>query len=180
MPFVKGPDFPTGALMMGRQGILDAYRTGRGSIRLRAVAEIEEGKRNDTIVVSKLPYQVSPTSVLLKIKELVDSGELDGIADINNASAGEDGPSRDQAQARRAGVSSCSTTSTSARRCRPASRVNTVALIDGVPRTLNLRPGPAGLRRPPGRRHPPPHRVPPGQGQAPASTSSRACSRRST
>ena len=61
MQFIKGPDFPTGALMMGRQGILDAYRTGRGSIRLRAVAEIEEGKRNDMIVVSKLPYQVSPS-----------------------------------------------------------------------------------------------------------------------
>ncbi len=77
MEFIKGPDFPTGALMMGRQGILDAYRTGRGSIRLRAVAEIEEGKRNDMIVVSKLPYQVSPSQVLIKIKELVDSRRAD-------------------------------------------------------------------------------------------------------
>ena len=106
---------------MGRQGILDAYRTGRGSIRMRAVAEIEEGKRNDMIVVIELPYQVSPSQVLIKIKELVDAGELDGIADINDESAGAGRPPRDQAQARRARRWSCSTTSTSARRCRRTS-----------------------------------------------------------
>src|SRR3954447_17191090 len=77
MEFVKGPDFPTGGIMMGRQGILDAYRTGRGSIRLRAVAEIEEGKRNDTIVVSKLPYQTSPSKVLAQISDLVNDREIE-------------------------------------------------------------------------------------------------------
>src|SRR5579863_2820541 len=59
MTFVKGPDFPTGALILGRQGILDAYRTGRGSIRMRAVAEIEENRNTTSIVVTELPYQTS-------------------------------------------------------------------------------------------------------------------------
>ena len=65
MQFVKGPDFPTGALIMGRQGIIDAYRTGRGSIRLRAVAEIEEGTRRggDQIVVTEMPYQTSIAAI---------------------------------------------------------------------------------------------------------------------
>ena len=137
MAFVKGPDFPTGALMMGRQGILDAYRTGRGSIRLRAVAEIEEGKRNDMIVVSKLPYQVSPSTVLLKIKELVDSGELTGIADINNASAGED--VRLEIKLKKDAPALVILNNLYKRTPLQTNfAVNTVALIDGVPRTLNL------------------------------------------
>ena len=79
MQFVKGPDFPTGGLILGKGGIMDAYRTGRGSIRMRAVAEIEEStKGGDRIVITELPYQVGPNSVLTKIKELVDARELDG------------------------------------------------------------------------------------------------------
>ena len=137
MQFIKGPDFPTGALMMGRQGILDAYRTGRGSIRLRAVAEIEEGKRNDMIVVSKLPYQVSPSQVLVKIKELVDSGELSGIADINNASAGED--IRLEIKLKKDAPALVILNNLYKRTPLQTNfSVNTVALIDGVPRTLNL------------------------------------------
>jgi DNA gyrase subunit A len=137
MAFVKGPDFPTGALMMGRQGILDAYRTGRGSIRLRAVAEIEEGKRSDMIVVSKLPYQVSPSQVLLKIKELVDAGELTGIADINNASAGED--IRLEIKLKKDAPALVILNNLYKRTPLQTNfSVNTVALIDGVPRTLNL------------------------------------------
>ena len=137
MQFIKGPDFPTGALMMGRQGILDAYRTGRGSLRLRAVAEIEEGKRNDMIVVSKLPYQVSPSQVLIKIKELVDSGELTGIADINNASAGED--IRLEIKLKRDAPALVILNNLYKRTPLQTNfSVNTVALIDGVPRTLNL------------------------------------------
>ncbi len=137
MQFIKGPDFPTGALMMGRQGILDAYRTGRGSIRLRAVAEIEEGKRNDMIVVSKLPYQVSPSQVLVKIKELVDSGELTGIADINNASAGED--IRLEIKLKKDAPALVILNNLYKRTPLQTNfAVNTVALIDGVPRTLNL------------------------------------------
>ena len=137
MAFIKGPDFPTGALMMGRQGILDAYRTGRGSIRLRAVAEIEEGKRNDMIVVSKLPYQVSPSTVLMKIKELVDSGELTGIADINNASAGEE--VRLEIKLKKDTPALVILNNLYKRTPLQTNfAVNTVALIDGVPRTLNL------------------------------------------
>ncbi len=137
MAFIKGPDFPTGALMMGRQGILDAYRTGRGSIRLRAVAEIVEGKRNDMIVVSKLPYQVSPSTVLVKIKELVDSGELTGIADINNASAGEE--IRLEIKLKKDAPALVILNNLYKRTPLQTNfAVNTVALIDGVPRTLNL------------------------------------------
>jgi len=137
MTFVKGPDFPTGALMMGRQGIIDAYRTGRGSIRLRAVAEIEEGKRNDTIVVSQLPYQVSPSAVLTKIKELVDSGDLTGIADINNASSGED--VRLEIKLKKDAPALVILNNLYKRTPLQTNfAVNTVALVDGVPRTLNL------------------------------------------
>src|SRR3954452_18701996 len=87
MAFVKGPDFPTGAQIMGRQGIIDPFRTGRGSIQLRAVAEIEEGARNDVIVVSEMPYQTSISATALKIKELVETRQIDGIADVNDESA---------------------------------------------------------------------------------------------
>ncbi len=136
--FIKGPDFPTGGIMMGRQGILDAYRTGRGSIRLRAVAEIEEGRTNDLIIVTKLPYQVSPSAVLLKIKELVDGGELDGIAAINNASSGDD--IRLEIKLKRDAPALVVLNNLYKRTPLQTSfGVNTVALIDGVPRTLNLR-----------------------------------------
>src|SRR6187401_3636698 len=90
MEFVKGPDFPTGALIMGRQGILDAYRTGKGSIRLRAVAEIEEsdsGRQGDRIVVTEMPYQSSIAATAARIKELVETRAIEGIADVNDESA---------------------------------------------------------------------------------------------
>ena len=75
MGFIKGPDFPTGALILGRSGIADAYKTGKGAVRMRAVAEIEElrGGR-EQIVVTELPYQASPDGILKRIGELVDSG----------------------------------------------------------------------------------------------------------
>ena len=88
MQFVKGPDFPTGGTILGRAGIMDAYRTGRGSIKMRAKASIEEGKRGQMqILVTELPYQTSCNSIASRIQELVDAGELDGIADVNDASA---------------------------------------------------------------------------------------------
>ena len=91
MEFVKGPDFPTGAFILGRGGIMDAYRTGRGSIRMRARAEIVEGARGgDEIVVSQLPYQTSVSTVASKIEELVTSRQLEGIRDVRNLSAGEE------------------------------------------------------------------------------------------
>ncbi|HJP66066.1 MAG TPA: DNA gyrase subunit A, partial [Actinomycetota bacterium] len=90
MTFVKGPDFPTGGLILGRQGIMDAYRTGRGSIKMRARAEIHEGRQADEIIVTELPYQVSVNTVANKIAELVDTRQIEGIRDVKNLSAGED------------------------------------------------------------------------------------------
>src|SRR5439155_397554 len=85
MQFVKGPDFPTGGSILGRAGIMDAYRTGRGSIKMRAKAAIEEGKRGQMqIVVTELPYQTSCASIAGRIQELVDAGDLEGIADVND------------------------------------------------------------------------------------------------
>ena len=138
MEFVKGPDFPTGASLMGRQGILDAYRTGRGSIRMRARAEIEEGARNDTVVVTALPYQVSPSQVLTKIKELVENKVLDGIADLNDASAG--GEVRIEIKLKRDAPSLVVLNNLYKHTPLQTSfAINAVALVDGVPRTLNLR-----------------------------------------
>ena len=139
MEFVKGPDFPTGALIMGRSGIMDAYRTGRGSIRMRAVAEIEESARGgDKIVISQLPYQVGPNSVLSKIKELVATKEIEGIADANEESSGDE--TRIVITLKRDAPGLVILNNLYKRTPMQTSfSVNTVALVDGVPRTLNLR-----------------------------------------
>jgi DNA gyrase subunit A len=90
MKIVMGPDFPTGAQILGRSGIYDAYTTGRGSIKLRAVAEIEETARGDTrIVVSELAYQTSVEVIGQKIAELVNDRRIEGIRDVRNASSGD-------------------------------------------------------------------------------------------
>ncbi|HLI01773.1 MAG TPA: DNA gyrase subunit A [Acidimicrobiales bacterium] len=139
MHYVTGPDFPTGALILGRQGILDAYRTGRGSIRLRAKAEITEGARGgDQIVVTELPYQVSPLALQARVGELVQSRELEGIRDIQDLSAGDDTKivfllKRD-ANANVVLNNLYKLTS-----LQTSFGVNMVALVDGVPRTLNLK-----------------------------------------
>ncbi|NDD00146.1 DNA gyrase subunit A, partial [bacterium] len=89
MKFVKGPDFPTGGLILGRSGINEAYKTGRGSIKMRAKVAIEDGVRGQMrIVVTELPYQASCSAIAARIQELVDGGELDGIADVNDNSSG--------------------------------------------------------------------------------------------
>ncbi|MEO6987062.1 MAG: DNA gyrase subunit A, partial [Aquihabitans sp.] len=136
---VKGPDFPTGALIMGRQGILDAQRTGRGSIRLRAVAEIEESNRGgDKIIITELPYQVGPRSVLAKISELVASRDLEGISDANDESSG--GETRIVITLKRDAPAFIVLNNLYKRtQLQTTFSVNTVALVDGVPRTLNLR-----------------------------------------
>ncbi|HEY2812956.1 MAG TPA: DNA gyrase subunit A [Acidimicrobiales bacterium] len=137
MQFVKGPDFPTGAQIMGRQGIMDAFRTGRGSIKLRAVAEIEEGARNDMIVVSEMPYQTSISSTAAKIKELVESRQIEGIADVNDESAS--GKTRLVIKLKR--DAPALVVLNNLYKHTPLQTnfaVNMVALVDGVPRTLNL------------------------------------------
>ncbi|MFZ4514902.1 MAG: DNA gyrase subunit A [Acidimicrobiia bacterium] len=87
MQFVQGPDFPTGALILGKAGMMDAYRTGRGSIRMRAVAEITEGKRGQQIVVTEVPYQTSVEAIGSKIAELVGERKIEGIRDVRNESS---------------------------------------------------------------------------------------------
>ncbi len=138
MGFIKGPDFPTGGLIMGRAGIADAYRTGKGSIKMRARAEIVEGKTNDTIVVTELPYQVSPNSVFSKIKELLAAKELDGISDINDFSS--KGETRIEIKLKRDAPALVVLNNLYKRTPLQTSfSMNAVALVDGVPRTLNLR-----------------------------------------
>ena len=138
MEFVKGPDFPTGALIMGRQGIIDAYRTGRGSIKLRGKAEIEEGTRSDHIVITELPYQVSPNQFIVKVKELVDNRELEGIAELNDESA--KGQMRLVLRLKRDAPALVILNNLYKRTPLQTNfSVNTVALVDGIPRTLNLR-----------------------------------------
>jgi DNA gyrase subunit A len=139
MQFVKGPDFPTGATILGRAGIIDAYRTGRGSVRMRATATIEETKSGRyEIVVTQLPYQTSCASIAARIQELVDSGELDGIADVNDGSAG--GKTNLMITLKRdANANVVMNNLFKLTQLQTSFAINMVALVDGVPRTLNLR-----------------------------------------
>jgi len=84
LTIVKGPDFPTKALIVGRGGIEDAYRTGRGSVTMRAVVNVEEINKRTCLVVTELPYQVNPDNLALKIAELVKDGKIKGIADVRD------------------------------------------------------------------------------------------------
>ena len=138
MAFVKGPDFPTGGFILGRAGIMDAYRTGRGSVKMRAKASIEEGKRGGyQIIVTEMPYQVSVSSVASRIQELVDGGELDGIADVNDNSSG--GKTSLIITLKRDGNANVVLNNLFKQtQLQTSFGVNVVALVDGVPRTLNL------------------------------------------
>jgi len=137
MAFVKGPDFPTGAQILGRQGILDAYRTGRGSIKMRAVAEIEEVRGTNRIVVTEFPFQVSVESIEEKIHDLVKSGDLDGISALQNDSAGRK-PRLVITLKRDANANVVLNKLYKLTSLQTSFGVNTLALVDGVPRTLNL------------------------------------------
>jgi DNA gyrase subunit A len=139
MRFIQGPDFPTGALIMGRQGIIDAYRTGKGSIRLRAVAEIEEasGRSPERIVITEMPYQTSISATAAKIAELVQSRQIEGIADVNDESA--KGQTRLVIRLKK--DAPALVVLNNLYKHTPLQTnfaVNCVALVDGVPRTLNL------------------------------------------
>jgi len=137
MAYVKGPDFPTGAQILGRQGILDAYRTGRGSIKMRAVAEIEETKGDTRIVVTEFPYEVSVENVEEKIYDLVKSGEIDGIAAVQNDSANR--KSRLVIRLKRdANANVVLNKLYKNTTLQTTFAVNMLALVDGVPRTLTL------------------------------------------
>ena len=138
MTFVKGPDFPTGGSILGRAGIIDAYRTGRGSIKMRATASIEETRRGGyEIVVTELPYQTSCSSIAGRIQELVDGGELEGISDVNDGSAG--GKTNLVISLKRdANPNVVLNNLFKLTSLQTSFGVNMVALVDGVPRTLNL------------------------------------------
>ncbi len=139
MRFVKGPDFPTGGLIMGRAGIIDAYRTGRGSIRVRARTDIVEGtgRQRDRIVVTEMPYQTSISATAVKIKELVETRQIEGIADVNDESAA--GETRLVIELKKDAPALVILNNLYKHTPLQTNfAVNTVALVDGVPRTLNL------------------------------------------
>ena len=144
MKFVKGPDFPTGGLILGREGITEAYKTGRGSIKMRAKVSIEEGQRGQMrIVVTELPYQASCSSIAARIQELVDNDGLEGIADVNDNSAG--GTTNLIITLKRdANANVVMNNLFKNTQLQSQFPVNMVALVDGVPRTLNLRDALAG------------------------------------
>ena len=139
MKFVKGPDFPTGGLILGRDGLTEAYKTGRGSIKMRAKVAIEEGQRGQMrIVVTELPYQASCSAIAGRIQELVDNDGLDGIADVNDNSAG--GKTNLIITLKRdANANVVMNNLFKNTQLQSQFPVNMVALVDGVPRTLNLR-----------------------------------------
>ena len=137
MEHVRGPDFPTGGQILGRVGIESAYRTGRGSVKMRAKVEIEEKGQTQAIVVTELPYQVSAGAVARKIAELVNNRELDGIRDINDESSGDD--TRFVITLKRdANPEVVLNNLWKATPLQTSFGVNMVALVGGVPRTLNL------------------------------------------
>ncbi len=137
MKFVKGPDFPTGGLLMGRQGIIDAYTTGKGTVKLRAKTEIIEGKQRDRIVVTEMPYQTSISATASKIKDLVNDKAIEGIAELNDESA--KGQTKLVITLKRDAPALVVLNNLYKHTpLQTTYSINTVALVDGVPRTLNL------------------------------------------
>jgi DNA gyrase subunit A len=136
---VKGPDFPTAGLIVGTAAIEEAYRTGRGSIRMRAVVEAEEDGRGRTIlVVTELPYAVNPDNLAERIAELVKEGKLAGIADIRDESSGRTGLRLILVLKRDAVAKVVLNNLYKHTQLQETFGANMLALVDGVPRTLNL------------------------------------------
>ena len=139
MKYVKGPDFPTGAIVLGADGMKEAYETGRGSIKVRAVTTIEESSRGtQRIVVTELPYQVSVTRVAEKIRDLVLGGRLKGVADIKDHSSGREGRRLVVELKRGANPQVVLNQLFKHTQLQDSFGVIMLALVDGVPRTLNL------------------------------------------
>jgi DNA gyrase subunit A len=136
---VKGPDFPTHGLIVGHRGIEEAYRTGRGSIIMRAVVEVEEDNRGRTcLVVTELPYQVNPENLAAKIAELVRDGRVSGIADIRDESSGRTGQRLVIVLKRDAVAKVVLNNLYKHTQLQETFGANMLALVDGVPRTLRL------------------------------------------
>ncbi|WP_062346987.1 DNA gyrase subunit A [Herbidospora yilanensis] len=136
---VKGPDFPTGALIVGKRGIDDAYRTGRGSITMRAVVEVEEdNKGRQCLVITELPYQVNPDNLALSIAELVKEGKINGIADVRDESSSRVGQRLVVVLKRDAVAKVVLNNLYKHTQLQTTFGANMLALVDGVPRTLRL------------------------------------------
>jgi DNA gyrase subunit A len=135
---VKGPDFPTGAQILGRRGIEDAYRTGRGSITMRAVVNVEELHNRTCLVVTELPYQVNPDNLALKIAELVKEGKLTGVADIRDETSGRTGQRLVIVLKRDAVARVVLNNLFKYTQLQENFGANMLALVDGVPRTLSI------------------------------------------
>ncbi len=138
LTIIKGPDFPTGALIMGRRGIEDAYRTGRGSIIMRAKVEVEEIHGRVCLVVTELPYQVNPDMLAQKIAELVREGRLAGIADIRDETSGKTGQRLVIVLKRDAVAKVVLNNLYKHTQLQTTFGANMLALVDDVPRTLPL------------------------------------------
>jgi len=135
---IKGPDFPTGALVVGRKGIEEAYRTGRGSITMRAVVEVEEIQGRQCLVVTELPYQVNPDNLALKIAELVKDGKIAGIADVRDETSSRTGQRLVIVLKRDAVAKVVLNNLYKHTDLQTNFGANMLALVDGVPRTLSL------------------------------------------
>ncbi|MPZ61154.1 MAG: DNA gyrase subunit A [Propionibacteriales bacterium] len=136
---IPGPDFPTGALIVGRSGIDEAYRTGRGSVTMRAVVDIEEDTKGRTcIVITELPYQVNPDNLALKIAELADAGKVQGIADVRDDTSSRTGQRLVVVLKRDAVPRVVLNNLYKHTQLQDTFGCNMVALVDDVPRTLSL------------------------------------------
>jgi DNA gyrase subunit A len=135
---VKGPDFPTRGLIVGRRGIEEAYRTGRGSITMRAVVEVEEINNRTCLVVSELPYQVNPDNLALKIADLVKDGKIGGIADVRDEGNERLGQRLVIVLKRDAVAKVVLNNLYKHTQLQDTFGCNMLALVDGVPRTLRL------------------------------------------
>ena len=136
---IKGPDFPNGALIVGRQGIEQAYRTGRGSVTQRAVIEVDEDARGRTcLVITELPYMVNPDNLALKIAELADSGKVQGISDVRDDTSDRTGQRLVVVLKRDAVARVVLNNLLKHTELQTNFSANMLALVDGVPRTLTV------------------------------------------
>ena len=138
LTIVKGPDFPTKALIVGREGIEQAYRTGRGSVTMRAVVEVEEINKRTCLVVTELPYQVNPDNLALKIAELVKDGKIKGIADVRDEGNERLGQRLVIVLRQDATPKVVLNNLYKQTQLQDSFGANMLALVDGVPRTLRL------------------------------------------
>jgi len=135
---VKGPDFPTGAQILGIKGIQDAYRTGRGSITMRAVVSVEELQGRTCLVITELPYQVNPDNLAIKIAELVKEGKIGGIADIRDETSGRTGQRLVIVLKRDAVAKVVLNNLYKHTPLQENFGANMLAIVDGIPRTLPI------------------------------------------